>query len=382
MKARIVMIIMAVALIALPAMAQQQEWQSTSAMQGSGSSYSSQVTAVGASEVSDMGTTTTSTPNNGPRRAKKEGETEGSDFGPGGQTGGYQDPGFPIGDAWPLALFAVLFAIVITIKKHKKVMMKKNLKTWLFIAALVMSNGAWADVTMPAGTYYFDLSALTGDNQAWEIEVFNNSESYISFNSLASCNSGVSQGSNAKIYQNTSTGFNQLVLTISTSFSKGGNFLQVRVGPSNGSTSWKGWFEYSAPTAIGGEAVYVCKVTTTGYTWGTTAGDIPSCSGAAASDPILTFAPSTNGTITTATAGGEAVSSGAEVSAGTIVNLVATPDTGYAFYGWSDGAEIVSSSANYAFTMPSSNVTLTALFYVESTDPSIIGCDGCFRVAP
>jgi len=115
MKARIVMIIMAVALIALPAMAQQQEWQSTSAMQGSGSSYSSQVTAVGASEVSDMGTTTTSTPNNGPRRAKKE-DGEG-DF-PRGNDGGYQDPGFPIGDAWPLALFAVLFAAYIAVRKH------------------------------------------------------------------------------------------------------------------------------------------------------------------------------------------------------------------------------------------------------------------------
>lgn len=114
MKTRIVMIIMAVALIALPAMAQQQEWQSTSAMQGSGSSYSSQVTAVGASEVSDMGTTTTSTPNNGPRRAKKDGE---GDF-PSGNDGGYQDPGFPIGDAWPLALFAVLFAAYIAVRKH------------------------------------------------------------------------------------------------------------------------------------------------------------------------------------------------------------------------------------------------------------------------
>ena len=112
MKTRIVMIIMAVALIALPAMAQQQEWQSTSVMQGSGSSYSSQVTAVGASEVSDMGTTTTSTPNNGPRRAKKDG-----DFGP-GQDGGHQDPNYPIGDAWPLALFAVLFAAYIAVRKH------------------------------------------------------------------------------------------------------------------------------------------------------------------------------------------------------------------------------------------------------------------------
>lgn len=112
MKARIMMLIMAVALVALPAIA-QQEWQSTSAMQGSGSAYGAQVTAVGAAGVTDMATTTTSTPNNGPRRAKMEG-----DFGPGGKPGGYQDPGSPIGDAWPLAIFAALFAAYIAIRKH------------------------------------------------------------------------------------------------------------------------------------------------------------------------------------------------------------------------------------------------------------------------
>lgn len=111
MKARIMMLIMAVALVALPAIA-QQEWQSTSAMQGSGSAYGAQVTAVGAAGVTDMATTTTSTPNNGPRRAKKE------DFGPGGKDGGYQDSGFPIGDAWPLAFFALMMAIVIGIKRN------------------------------------------------------------------------------------------------------------------------------------------------------------------------------------------------------------------------------------------------------------------------
>lgn len=115
MKARIMMLIMAVALVALPAIA-QQEWQSTSAMQGTGSAYGAQVTAVGAAGVTDMATTTTSTPNNGPRRAKMEGE--GSDFGPGGQTGGYKDPNSPIGDAWPLAFFALMMAIVIGIKRN------------------------------------------------------------------------------------------------------------------------------------------------------------------------------------------------------------------------------------------------------------------------
>lgn len=117
MKTRIVMIIMAVALIALPAMAQQQEWQSTSAMQGTGSAYGAQVTAVGDAGVTDMATTTTSTPNNGPRRAETDGEGS-SDFGTGGNDGGYKDPHSPIGDAWPLAFFALMMAIVIGIKRN------------------------------------------------------------------------------------------------------------------------------------------------------------------------------------------------------------------------------------------------------------------------
>lgn len=263
--------------------------------------------------------------------------------------------------------------------------MKTNIKTLLFAAALMLSGNAWADVDMPDGTYYFDFSDL-GTDKVFEVQVFNNIDNvnYITFSSGDACNSSVSQRSNDHhIYENTSSGFIYLKLGITTAFSKGGGFIRFRYGTANGSTTESNWMNYKSPTDIG-EKVYVCKVTTTDYTWGTTTGDIPSCSGAVASDPILTFTAGANGRITTATAGGVEVSSGDEdgVAAGTIVNLVATPNTGYAFYGWSDGAEIVSSSANYAFTMPSSNVTLTALFYVESTDPSIIGCDGCFRVAP
>ena len=95
---RIVMIIMAAVLVALPTMAQQQEWQSTSTMQTSGSAYAPQVTAVGATSVNDMATTTTSSPAkapNGPRR--------------GFDVGGENDraPESPIGDAM-LPLLAML----------------------------------------------------------------------------------------------------------------------------------------------------------------------------------------------------------------------------------------------------------------------------------
>lgn len=119
MKARIMMLIMAVALIALPAMA-QQEWQSTSAMQGSGSTYSSQVTAVGATGVSDMATTTESySPAKAPSGRRKIDTAS-------GQEGGNQDPNSPIGDAWPLAFFALAMAVVIGVKRKMNSKIEKQ----------------------------------------------------------------------------------------------------------------------------------------------------------------------------------------------------------------------------------------------------------------
>ena len=112
MKARIVMILMAVALIALPSMAQQQEWKSTSTMQGAGSSLAPQVTAVGATSVSEMATTTESySPAKvGPRRSKDDpGEVE-----------PFIDPGSPIGDAvLPLILCAAVFCGVIALRRKR-----------------------------------------------------------------------------------------------------------------------------------------------------------------------------------------------------------------------------------------------------------------------
>ena len=381
MKTRIVMLIMAVALIELPAMAQQPEWQSTSALQGAGSSYSSQVTAVGASEVTDMGTTTTSTPNNGPRRAKKDG-----DFGPGGQTGGYQDPNFPIGDAWPLALFAALFAIVITIKKHKQTIMKKNIKTFLFIAALLMSNSVWADShTMPAGTYYFDFSACTGDNAARTVEIFNgmikNGDEYLSLVSTATCavNTGITQNSSTpKQFTNGGNDFTYMCVSLSESrTTDDANFMQYQM-PGGG---WKTWKGYTTPSPVSGKTnVYLCKVSYSegqcNYTWFT--GALPSniCTGT----PQLTLSAGANGAL-----GDECTYGGgtSDVEPGTAIHLVAEPAEHYTFGGWvrADGS-VASYLAEYDFTMPSTSLSLTATFYADNTDPSISGCSGCFRVAP
>ena len=108
-KKKVMMIIMAAALIALPTMA--QDWQSTSAMQGTGSNYSPQVTAVGATDVNDMATTTETNQSQpkGPNRAKKF------------DTGGDTPPGpSPIGDAvLPMLLCAALFCGFIAFRRKR-----------------------------------------------------------------------------------------------------------------------------------------------------------------------------------------------------------------------------------------------------------------------
>lgn len=115
MKYSIVKFVMCALLVgALPAALCAQEWQSTSSFQGSGSAYTIQVTEVGAENVQQQATTTYDSPG---APVKKSPVLRKGDFGP-GQDGGYQDPNSPIGDAWPLAVFAAMFAIVIAIKRH------------------------------------------------------------------------------------------------------------------------------------------------------------------------------------------------------------------------------------------------------------------------
>ena len=80
--------------------AQENQWK-TSTMQESGSAYSSNVTAVGATGVASMATTTSSTPQvtSGPRKDK----IGGGEYG--------QSTESPIGDAvLPLLLFAAAYA--------------------------------------------------------------------------------------------------------------------------------------------------------------------------------------------------------------------------------------------------------------------------------
>lgn len=108
---KFVILIMAAALIALPTMA--QDWQSTSAMQGTGSNYAPQVTAVGATDVNSVATTTESySPAKAPSGPRKDIITPGNP--------GNQSDESPVGDAvLPLLLMAMAFAGVIYFRKRK-----------------------------------------------------------------------------------------------------------------------------------------------------------------------------------------------------------------------------------------------------------------------
>lgn len=116
------LLVMCMLLVGMPVMAQQQEWRSTSVMRTSGSAYSPQVTAVGATTVSSMATTTESySPAKGPRRAYDANGNwvpDSDDFGGGVETG--ESNQFPIGDAvLPLMICAAVFCGVIALRRKR-----------------------------------------------------------------------------------------------------------------------------------------------------------------------------------------------------------------------------------------------------------------------
>lgn len=235
---------------------------------------------------------------------------------------------------------------------------------------LMCGNVLATDVTLPAGTYYFDFTSL--DIKA--VEVFNNAtESYVSFDGTNPLNAGITKSS-YKQYQKSGMTYLVLTLTNAVTISDSNDFLQYQ----NTSNVWSSWWKWSDSylTDLTGNNEYYCKVTSSGFAW-QTSGTLPSTT------PRLTIAAGVNGTLGACTAGGSAISGTKEITAGTSVHLVANPDANYSFYGWvrADGS-VASTLADYVFSMPSSSLSLTATFYSDNTDPSISGCEGCFKIKP
>lgn len=267
-------------------------------------------------------------------------------------------------------------------------MLKKLYITLLAAAIFCCAQTAWADqITMPAGTYYFDFTEIVGT--VTQFQLFNNATSEgkqvnydgtrnesvnfqtsdVTFDSSEPLNTGVTQLTWDNYQKN--TGLTYLVLTLEHGiYIPQQNCMQYQTDNS----SWHGWWQYPASVTDLGTHQYYCKLTSTGPVW-QTSGALPSTT------PRVYFFAGDHGSVGTHTAGGDNIITGAAVEEGTAVNLVATPETGYAFFGWRDAnGSIVSTAANYVFSMPSTNVSLTAVFYTESTDPVIEDCDGCFLI--
>lgn len=248
--------------------------------------------------------------------------------------------------------------------------MKKNIRMILAATLLLMCGNVLAtDVTLPAGTYYFDFTGL----DIKEVEVFNNaSSSAVSFDGSNPLNDGITQAS-YKQYQKSGMTYLVLTLTNDVTISDSNDFMHYQ----NTSNVWSSWWKWSNANLTDlGTNEYLCKVTESGFAW-QTSGSIPSTT------PRLTIAAAANGTLGTCTAGGSTISGTKEIAAGTSVHLIANPNDDYSFYGWvrADGS-VASTLADYVFSMPSSSLSLTATFYADNTDPSISGCEGCFKVAP
>lgn len=116
---KLIMVIMVAVLAALPTIAQQQEWKSTSTLQGANGTYNAPITEVGALGVQEMATTTTE--NNAPAKAPGRLRRLPGDL----NNPGSQSNESPIGDAvLPMAMMAVLFAAVLSLRRRK--MMSKE----------------------------------------------------------------------------------------------------------------------------------------------------------------------------------------------------------------------------------------------------------------
>lgn len=56
------------------------------------------------------------------------------------------------------------------------------------------------------------------------------------------------------------------------------------------------------------------------------------------------------------------INGGGTYSAGDEVNLTAVPNSNFSFYNWTEGETVISTNANFTYTVPSRNVTLVANF--------------------
>jgi hypothetical protein len=122
-------------------------------------------------------------------------------------------------------------------------------------------------------------------------------------------------------------------------------------------------------TVSGGAVVTNVTSTTTSFIMGTADAELSVVLVPAHILTINTPQPSNGGSITVTDVQGQHVSSGTYIREGAVLNLVASPATGFAFGEWTvtgtESSVHESHSASTTFTMGTTNATLTPTFVNE-----------------
>ena len=281
--------------------------------------------------------------------------------------------------------------------------MKTNIKLFLIAALAMISIHGWGadETTYPVGIYYFEFIGFnsTSNQKVFGFNMFNNLTNYheqsgdvVQLYSEGTCNANVTRDRH-DYYHNKTSGVPMDVVAIDlsspVSIQSDNDCLKLGVGESSatawGTFNWKKYTDVGTPIAFS-TGVYYLKITRTGdgtYTvaW-QTSGSLPACANAG---HTVTFAANNGslGSITTAKQGesGSAtdITSGSTlIKEDTNVRLVATPTGTNVFVGWKNSSdEYVSYDADYSFSMPDENVSLTAVFEAKR---QVDGCANCFTV--
>lgn len=280
--------------------------------------------------------------------------------------------------------------------------MRTNIKILLVALMAMVGVSGWAvDVTWPAGIYYIEFVGFnsTSEQKVFGFNIFNNLENYhiqsgsvVQLYSEGTCNTNVTRD-NYRYFHNTTSSVPMDVIAIdlssNVSINSTDDCLKLGVGESSATAwdtfNWKKYTDVGTPIAFS-TGVYYLKITwnnASSYSvaW-QTSGSLPACANAG---HTVTFAANNGslGSITTAKQGesGSAtdISSGSSlIKENTTVRLVASPTGTNVFIGWKNSSdEYVSYDADYTFSMPDDNVSLTAVFEVKR---QVDGCANCFTV--
>ncbi|HSP82647.1 MAG TPA: Ig-like domain-containing protein, partial [Gillisia sp.] len=148
---------------------------------------------------------------------------------------------------------------------------------------------------------------------------------------------------------------------------------------SNGSTSVAGTVTYSGTTATFTPSANLLPNTT--YTGTVTTGVKDPIGNAMQRNYVWSFTTIPEVTLSASPETGGSVTGAGTFNKGSQVTVIATPNEGFSFINWTEGEEVVSTSASYEFTM-NGNRNLVANFAVSTYTLNVTAVNGTVSKAP